>query len=147
MAWKLIGTATPGHVRRKISTSVDGDLSRGSSLRRPGSEYPQWARAEFCLVFFFLFLWEADVRGVFISTAQLVYTASVNCRTTRTLCGVRCPLYLVLFFFSSFSATYFFPRRGCPRVMKFWKKLRIGVRKIWDPPKAPWGRFSVLSVQ
>ena len=33
----------------------------------------------------------------------------------------KCPLYLVLFF----SATYFSPRRGCPRVFKCWTEFQI----------------------
>ena len=32
--------ARAGHLRRKISASVDGGLKGGSSVRRPGSEGP-----------------------------------------------------------------------------------------------------------
>ena len=41
------------------------------------------------------------------------------CAALRRCCGTKYPLFLGLFVLISFSATYFSPRRGCPRVMKF----------------------------
>jgi hypothetical protein len=37
---KLSDNPPPGHVREKISASVDGGPSGGSRVRRPGSEDP-----------------------------------------------------------------------------------------------------------
>ena len=40
MGFGDLGISPPRHVRRKISASVDGGPSRGSRVRRPGSEDP-----------------------------------------------------------------------------------------------------------
>ena len=40
LATMLIRKSTPRHVRWKLSTHVDGGLSGGSIMRRPGSEDP-----------------------------------------------------------------------------------------------------------
>ena len=70
------------------------------------------------------------------------------CAALGRCCGTKCQLYLVLFLiFLFFCATYFSPRRGCPRVMKV---LSQNKNKIWgtkiiqEPPSTLGGPFLVF---
>ena len=56
-------------MRRKISAHVDGGMSGGSSVRRPGSEDPHWRE------------WNSKITLFILTVAQLIIYSTVQCCT------------------------------------------------------------------